>query len=331
MRNDGPVEGPGILRGKRLRDAKLRWAYMDHWRIDTAQGPQSQYTSAQHFDGFLKQIAALGFEAIETFDFHLDVMRELFGSLEGCRSFMQDRGIERVLSLFHAVMYDERQSAPHVRATHQRIFDYAHHIMKTSVGLGVENFIVMPAGLYYDVEPVTDDKIRACAEIWNRVGRMTQDFGVRTCCHHEFFCGIRAREEIRKFYEWTDPRYVWWYCDTAQHVIAGIDPVALYEELHERCGGFHLKDTHHVDTSGDYRRRPDAEIMAPTTPRWFWEMGTPEGLVCFPALFAAMRDRGYRGWVGVEHDKADVGGGNYPESTAVAAWYIQHVLKGIYA
>jgi inosose dehydratase len=304
---------------------------MDHWRVDTAQGPLSQYTSREHLDTFLRQIAAVGFEAIETFDFHLGVMRELFGSLAACREFMRSRGIDRVLSLFHAVMYDERQSTPHVRATHERMFQYARHIMESSQGLGVQNFIVMPAGLYYDVEPVTDDKIRACAELWSRIGRMTLDYGIRTCCHHEFFCGIRSAEELRKFYEWSDPRYVYYYCDTAQHVIADVDPVALYERLHERCGGFHLKDTHHIDTSGDYRRRPDAEIMAPTTPRWFWEMGTAAGLVDFPALYRAMQRHGYRGWVGVEHDKADIGGSNYPESTAVAAWYIRKVLDPIYS
>lgn len=310
---------------------RLRWAYMDHWRIDTPQGPLSQYTSHAHLDGFLKQIAVLGFEAIETFDFHLGLFRELFGSLQGARSFMQDRGIDRVLSLFHAVMYDARQSAPEVRETHDRIFNYARHIMESSSGLGVENFIVMPAGLYYDVEPVTDDKIRACAEIWSRVGRMTRDFGVRTCAHHEFFCGLRSRDELRKFYEWSDPESVFWYCDTAQHVIAGVDPVQLYRDLATRCGGFHLKDTHHVDLTEDYRRRPDAEIMAPTTPRWFWEMGTPGGLVDFPALFRSMREHGYQGWIGVEHDKADLGGSNYPESTAVAAWTLRDLIARHYS
>ncbi len=96
-------------------------------------------------------------------------------------------------------------------------------------------------------------------------------------------------------------------------------------------GGFHLKDTHHVDRTGDYRRRPDAEIMAPTTPRWFWEMGTADGLVDFPALFTAMKDLRFTGWVGVEHDKADLGGSNYPESTAISMWYARNVLGRIYA
>src|SRR5262245_32558693 len=116
---------------------RLRYAYMDHWRIDTPQGQLSQYTSVERFDSFLRQIAALGFEAIETFDFHLAVLRDLFGSLEQARAFMQERGIERVVSLFHAVMYDERQSAPHVRATHDRMVHYAEYIMKSAAGLGV--------------------------------------------------------------------------------------------------------------------------------------------------------------------------------------------------
>jgi sugar phosphate isomerase/epimerase len=70
--------------------------------------------------------------------------------------------------------------------------------------------------------------------------------------------------------------------------------------------------------------------MAPTTARWFHEMGTPEGLVDFPALYGALKETGYEGWVAVEHDKADVGGGNYPESTAIASWYVQNVLRPIY-
>jgi sugar phosphate isomerase/epimerase len=309
----------------------LRWAYMDHWRIDTEQGQVSQYSSVERFDSFVKQIAALGFEAIETFDFHLGVMKELFGSLENCRAFLQERGIDRVLSLFHAIMYDKRQSAPQYRETHDHIVNYAGFIASNAAGLGVENLIVMPAGQYHDVEPVTDDKIRACAEVWSRVGKRTLEYGIKTCCHHEFYCGIHNAEQIRKFYEWSDPRYVYWYCDTAQHVIAGVDPVDLYVRLHDRCGGFHLKDTHNVDINGDYRQRPESEVTAPTTRRWFWEMGTEEGLVDFPALFNAMKEFRYQGWVSVEHDKADVGGSNYPESTAIAAWYIQNVLKKIYA
>ena len=35
---------------------------------------------------------------------------------------------------------------------------------------------------------------------------------------------------------------------------------------------------------------------------------------------------GYDGWLTVEHDKAELGGGSYAEATAVAKWYIDNVL-----
>jgi hypothetical protein len=33
---------------------------------------------------------------------------------------------------------------------------------------------------------------------------------------------------------------------------------------------------------------------------------------------------GYDGWLTVEHDKAELGGGSYAEATAVAKWYIDN-------
>jgi sugar phosphate isomerase/epimerase len=66
--------------------------------------------------------------------------------------------------------------------------------------------------------------------------------------------------------------------------------------------------------------------MAPDVPRWFYEMGTDGGLVDFPALVKEIVRSGYDGWLTVEHDKADIGGGSYAEATAIAKWYIDTVL-----
>jgi sugar phosphate isomerase/epimerase len=313
-------------------EPRLRWAYMDHWRIDSPQGQLSPYTSLRHFDVFLKQLNAVGFEAIETFSFSVQTFQELNGTLKDTRRFMQDRGIDKVLGLFVAFLYDDRFMQAHLPQTHDRMFGYFRHTASSAVDLGVENLVVMPATNYGAMEPVTDDKLEQIAAIWNRVGKMTlEDYGIKICLHHEFFCGLHTRDEILKFYAMTDPKYVFWYCDTAQHVIAGVDPVELYLRLHDRVGGFHLKDTHHVDLIQDFRRFPEAEVTAKTTPRWFWEMGTEGGLVDFPAFFRAIKHYDYHGWITVEHDKADIGGGNHHEATAYAAWYIQNVLEKIYA
>ena len=196
--------------------------------------------------------------------------------------------------------------------------------------ISVEGLIVMPTNTYWQMEPVDDEKIAIIAELWNRVGEMTRRYGAKTSIHHEFWCGIRTPEQIDRFYELTDPELVYFFCDTAQHVIAHVDPVALYEKYHARCSGFHFKDTHNLDTTADFRRPPDAELLSPTVERWFWEMGTSGGLVDFPALMHAMKRHAYQGWVALEHDKADIGGSNYAEATAVGKWYADNVLTPIY-
>ncbi|MFD0663275.1 sugar phosphate isomerase/epimerase family protein [Thermocatellispora tengchongensis] len=303
---------------------------MDHWRVDSPRGPVTQYSSPRRMDDFVKQISAVGFEGLDMFDFQIYGLTQMFGSIEKYQEFLRERGITKIVNLFRGIMYDPRRADPHVRETHDEIVESTRRMLRMWEGLQIESLIVMPAGLYIDAAPVTDDKIKAAAECWNRVGEMSAEFGVRTTCHHEFFCAIRTEDDIRKFYEWTDPRYVGFFCDTAQHCIAGIDPVALYEDLHDRCTGFHFKDTRQVDTTGAYANAPDAELMAPQTDRWFYEMGTDGGLVDFPRLMRAMRRHGFSGWVTVEHDKANIGG-DYAESTALSMWYAKHVLSEIYA
>lgn len=309
----------------------ITWSYMDHWRVDTPGGPRTQYASRRLMDDFVKQIAAVGFEGLDMFDFQIFGLSAMFGSIEAYESYLRDHGIRKIVNLFRGIMYDPRVADAHVRETHDEIVESTRRMLGMWSNLQIESLIVMPASLWIDTAPVTDDKIKAAAECWTRVGEMTlTEFGVRTTGHHEFFCAIRTVEDILKFYEWSDPRFVSFFCDTAQHCIAGIDPVDLYLQLKDRCSGFHFKDTVQQDTTGAYANRPDAELMAPQTDRWFHEMGVDGGLVDFPRLMKALRDDEFSGWITVEHDKANIGG-DYAESTALSMWYAKNVLAEIYA
>lgn len=310
--------------------SNIRWSYMDHWREPSPRGLTTQYASIRSMDRFIKQLAALGFEGIDTFFFSLPQFEAMFGSLPNFEAFMRERGVQKIANVFFAKPNVAPGFAFHERADHENIVKTCRNIMERCRDISVEGLIVMPTNTYWQMEPVTDDKIVAVADLWNRVGAVTGEYGAKVSIHHEFWCGIRTMEQIDRFYELTDPELVWFFCDTAQHVIAHVDPVEVYEKYHARTSGFHFKDTHHVDTTDDYRRAPDAELLSPTVERWFWEMGTPEGLVDFPALMAAMKKHNYRGWVALEHDKADIGGSNYAEATAVGKWYADNVLSKIY-
>ncbi|MEF2978432.1 sugar phosphate isomerase/epimerase family protein [Subtercola sp. YIM 133946] len=308
-----------------------KWSYMDHWVLDTPQGGQNPYFNRRYLEQYIRQLAALGFRGFDTFFFYLPMAAQLFGSVKKFEEFLQDEGFDKITGIFSAYPNATKFTAPHVRSTHDRIFADSERIVEMVDGLAVENLIVMPTNTYFQVAPITDEKIKITADLWNRVGEMSISHGLKLSCHFEFWGGIRTPEELALFFEYTDPRYVFYFCDTAQHTIAGVDPLELFRTYRERCSGFHFKDTHTIDRDEAYRTPPDAELMAPNVSRWFHEMGTPEGLVDFPSLMKEIVSSGFDGWLTVEHDQAEVGGNNYAEATSVAKWYIDNVLEKVEA
>jgi hypothetical protein len=72
--------------------------------------------------------------------------------------------------------------------------------------LQIENLIVRTYS-YADTAPVSEDKIKAAAECWNRVGEMSAGFGVTTG-HHEFFLRHPHRGGHPPLLRVDRPRYV---------------------------------------------------------------------------------------------------------------------------
>lgn len=309
---------------------RSKWSYMDHWVTETPQGPQPPSFNRAYMDRYVKQLAALGFTGFDTFFFYLPMLAGMYGSVAKFESYLKDNGFDKITGIFSAYPYATKYTAPHVAETHDRIVQDCQYTLRAVEGLEVENFIVMPSTTYFQVEPVTDEKIKIMADLWNRVGKVTLERGLKTTCHFEFWGAIRTREQLDLFFSYTDPEYVYFFCDTAQHTIAGVDPVQMFRDYKDRCTGFHFKDTHTVDEHEAYRTPPDGELMATEVTRWFYEMGT-DGLVDFPALMREIVLSGYDGWLTVEHDKAELGGGSYAEATCVAKWYIDNVLATVEA
>ena len=202
----------------------IKWSYMDHWRSNGPAGPIDQWHSHKTMSAFLKQIKATGFDAIDTFDFRIWQMYGDYGGPAKYQEMVQDHGLERIVNTFHAADYDIRNYAPHLPETHENILEDFRVTMGRWSEIQLDNIIVMPATLYYDMEPITEDKLKNTAELWNKVGEITAGHGVKLTCHHEFFCGIQSEPDIDTFYAYTDPQYVSLFVDTAQHCIAGRRP-----------------------------------------------------------------------------------------------------------
>ena len=303
-----------------------KWSYMDHWVTRTPQGPQAPSFNRAHMDNYIRQLASLGFTGFETFFFSIYKYAGMYGSIKAFERFLQDHGFEKIVSVFLAYPYATRFTAPHRPETHERIIADCVRTLDSVKDLSVENFIVMPTSTCFQIEPVTDEQIKVTADLWNRVGVLSKERGITTSCHFEFWGGIRTREQLDLFLEYTDPRFVSIIIDTAQHVIAGVDPVQFYRDHHARCSGFHLKDCQRVDSQQAYRTPPDPELMSPGVHRWFYEMGTGKGLVDYPKLMRAIVETGYDGWLTIEHDQAEYDGGSYAEATCVAKWYADRVM-----
>lgn len=310
----------------------LRWGYaINQWNAPRREQQERA----------LKSMSVCGFRAVE-----LEVgsgrfatlgrpeLIELnFGSLKNFTDFLEACGIDQVASVFYDPgMFSQEEDSlgrnPANRAEHKGILEAARPFAKFLHDIGGECLVVRPMQSYWKEAPVTEAKIRCAAECWNKVGRMTKnDYGIATVLHPDFLCAIHSVEDIETILKSTDPEFVGLAIDTAELIVAGINPVEVYQQYHNRVKHFHFKDTRNVDSLGEYRNaNADSNLRdaggEKNVERWFWEMGADGGLVNFPALTRAIKNNGYKGWIIVESDSSP----HPAESVMLNAYYVKYVL-----
>lgn len=150
---------------------KVKWSYMDHWRSQGPAGPIDQWQSRLAMTRFLRQVAAVGFDAIDTFDFRFWQILEQYGSVANYQEFVQEQGLERIVNTFHGVYYTPERYAPEVPATHDTILEDFKITMDRWSGIQLDNIIVMPGSRYFDEVGVSDDGLKHAAEVWARSAR----------------------------------------------------------------------------------------------------------------------------------------------------------------
>ena len=196
---------------------------------------------------------------------------------------------------------------------------------------GSKYLICRPMASWWKCAPVTDKKIITAAECWNKVGKVSAEYGVKILLEPEWLCAANSVHAIDLLMEKTDPELVGLCINTGKLAIVGIDPVAVYEKHAGRVELFHFSQVFVADTLEEYKK-PFAEDIITNggergIERWFWEMDCPEnpGLVDFIKLMKAIRAHGYDGWIVVEDSQT-------PEPAASVlfnSWYVQKVLSRI--
>jgi len=304
----------------------VRWSYaINQWRtVETDLARLDQMESA------FKTISVCGFEAIEITDAALGghTIPAYFGSPANFLEFLRSCGLACVSSHFTGLDHGN-PSAP---ADHERMASSAARAAGFLADLGGSRLVVRPCGPYWKEAPITDEKIRVLADCWNKVGAATKAAGIKTAVHFDFLGGIRSKNHIHTLLTMTDPELVHVALDTADFTIAGLDPVAFLKEHGARVAHVHFKDTTVVDGFDEYARE-NAEMEYWPAPiitagvergidRWYYEMGTPDGLVDFPAIVSALSEIAYAGWIVAESDQSP----HVEESVMLNGWYKKRLL-----
>lgn len=143
----------------------------------------------------------------------------------------------------------------------------------------------------------TED-IKKIADLITAVGRVTLKEGVAASVHNHVGSAVETRDEIDRLFEHADRSVVFQGADIGHLAWAGDDIVDFTRDYAESIKTLHLKDIdpkvlkEGIAAKWDYKGFSDHGIFA--------ELG--EGMVDFPAMFAILKDAGFKGWIVVETD-----------------------------
>lgn len=315
----------------------LRWAYgLNQWnsRLDVFVRHEDQQRA-------LRTLAASGFEAVELpsgtgrWDniARPEVILQNHGTADGFLGFLRAGGVQQVSSVYWdpsaPTEEEERYAFRFARNPEDSdaLVAWSRPLVDFTAAVGAEQLVARPAHSAWMGPPLAPAEFAVLGDLWNRIGRLAADAGTRLALHYDCLSAVHSVDDLERLLDATDPALVGFALDTAELTIGGIDPVAFYESHADRVTHVHLKDTRFRDTGQEYRM-PGAESTmlkgggGRRIARWFFELGTEDGLVDVPAFVAALRAHNFAGWVVVESDH----GGSPAELCLLNSWYLQHEL-----
>ncbi|MBR0352806.1 MAG: TIM barrel protein [Oscillospiraceae bacterium] len=317
----------------------MKWAYsINAWNI-TANSARKQ-----HNERNFKTIVAGGLDCIQMkiATYRMKplgrplIISQVYGGVKEFDEYLKNIGIKQIAG------WDYDPTAPYAEencdgrdptdpAQHEGIVDALVQFAEFLKTVGGDNFCVRPMGALWRAGEVTDEKLKAVAECWNKVGRMSAQYGVKVILDPDFLCAANSLHAIDVLMANTDKENVFLAIDTAALALVGIDPVEVYEKYADRVAMLRLEQVFTTDELNE-RAQPFAEDILSTggergLSRWFWEMGAPEGegLVDFPKLISAAKNGGFDGWCVVCTTQSE----DPSASVLFNEWYVENVLKKI--
>lgn len=147
-------------------------------------------------------------------------------------------------------------------------------------------------------DSMTDDEFDQFAKALTEVGRITLDYGVRSCFHNHVGSTIETRAEIDRLFSLVDRDVVFMGPDTGHLEWAGVDALEFCRDYADAIHTIHVKDINSAVLAQGVAEEWD---YATFSKHGIWtELG--QGEIDFPALFATLDQAGFNGWIIVETD-----------------------------
>jgi inosose dehydratase len=256
-----------------------------------------------------------------------------YGTAGAFTSLLREIGIASVCSWYFDPGEPIGEELSHGRSVldagdHKAIAESVKPFAEFLAAAGGSRLVVRPLPSAWRTGELSAVALATAAEGWNQAGAATAGLGVTVSLHPDCLSAAADPETLDTLLGATDPGLVGLTLDTAELTLAGLDPVAVYRRYRHRVDHIHLKDTRYVDDPGE-RRQPHAEAVmlqaggARGVDRWFYECGTPGGLVDFPALLHELRADRYPGWLVFESEQTP----NPARSVMLNGWYARQVLS----
>jgi sugar phosphate isomerase/epimerase len=216
------------------------------WKLDDRE--QIAARAAQDprwfWDGMLDGVSAAGIHDIEITFAPADYKTAItaYGSADGFRRALGDRGLGVISSYF-----GDLEAAGAVTAdTEAQIIESARNHAEFLAAVGAKYLVTgLPMRKSRNDRPASFVDMAAAlpiADVVNKVGAATQEFGIQTALHTEAHSVFWQPRDIDLFMLLTDPLYVFMCPDTGHIALGGADPVHVMSRHRERLVIAHWKD-----------------------------------------------------------------------------------------
>lgn len=267
----------------------------------------------------LDETAAAGFNGVRLTGFPA-ILENNNLTLEQYGDELERRGLKFSTVSFGGQYFDSDQ--------HADIRQRARQALDAHRRFGAKAMVFFPPSAVPTIGQ--DEALGKSFQFLNELGKMAvEEFGVHMGLHNHTDTLIENQQQVDRFLEGTDPRYVFCAWDSAHLLLGGCDVQATYKKSLGRIVYTDFKDATLKPTPDDYLS-PNGERFAGSSPsgRFFnamLELG--RGQIDFLALMRMLEAANYRGWINHDLDTIRV---STADSWRVSMDYVANSLDPIY-